>query len=51
MRGGRHKFDAQISDEQAQKLLTSLRSELPGIRAWLAEGNRRARIQIGLDQS
>ena len=40
--GDRDKFDEQVSEAEAQKLLAALRGELPGIRAWLAQGNRRA---------
>lgn len=38
---------ARLSDTDAERLLSSLRRELPGIREWLAQGDRRARRSMG----
>jgi hypothetical protein len=44
--GAKHRLNAELPTERAEQLLSDLRKELPGIRAWLAEGNRLARIDL-----
>jgi hypothetical protein len=44
MMGTKDNFDVEVPDQKAQELLRSLRTELPGIRAWLEKGGHMARI-------
>ena len=43
---GQHRLDAELSPDEAAKLLDELRQEKPGILNWLIEGNRRAQQKI-----
>jgi len=45
---GAGKLDEELPDDQAEKLLKALRSELPGIRHWLEQGAHLARKDWGL---
>ncbi|MBU1233300.1 MAG: hypothetical protein KKD01_01240 [Proteobacteria bacterium] len=40
------KIDDELSDDAATALLSSLRSELPGVRRWLVEGGLMAEADI-----
>lgn len=44
--GSRTKLNDEVPEDEAQKLLAGLRQELPGIKAWLEEGGRLARLEI-----